>query len=104
MACRLPGSEQHRGGSPATTTSRRYLAALAAALLADPVAAEQDAWPSRPLRAIVAFPAGSGTDTLARFYAERLGRALGQPMAVENLGGANGAPWFCLNERVREEL
>jgi tripartite-type tricarboxylate transporter receptor subunit TctC len=86
------------------TTSRRGLAPLAAVLLANPVAAEQGAWPNRPLRAIVAFPAGSGTDTLARFYAERLGRALGQLVAVENLGGANGAPWFCLDERVREEF
>lgn len=70
---------------------RRNLAPLAAALLGAPAAAQEAAWPGRPLRAIVAFPAGSGTDTLARFYAERLGRALGQPVMVENLGGANGA-------------
>lgn len=70
--------------------TRRGLAPLAAALLAAPAAA-QDAWPSRPLRAIVAFPAGSGTDALARFYAERLTRVLGQPVTVENIGGANGA-------------
>ncbi|MCB4821392.1 Bug family tripartite tricarboxylate transporter substrate binding protein [Roseicella aerolata] len=76
--------------------SRRGLAPLGAALLAAPalprrVAAQEDAWPGRPLRAIVAFPAGSGTDTLARFYGDRLGRALGQPVTIENLGGANGA-------------
>jgi tripartite-type tricarboxylate transporter receptor subunit TctC len=76
--------------------SRRHgLALLAPALgwLAAPrAAAAQDApWPTRPLRALVAFPAGSGTDTLARFYAERLSRALGQPVPVENMGGANGA-------------
>jgi tripartite-type tricarboxylate transporter receptor subunit TctC len=69
---------------------------IAAVLLAGTVgtchvAAEEATWPSRPFRAIVAFPAGSGTDTLARFYAERLGRALGQPVTVENIGGANGA-------------
>ena len=52
---------------------------------------QETAWPSRPLRAIVAFPAGSGTDSLARFYADRLGRVLGQPVTVDNMGGANGA-------------
>ena len=66
------------------------------ALLATPLALPalahaQEAWPGRPVRILVAFPAGSGTDTLARFYAERLSRALGQPMPVENMGGANGA-------------
>jgi tripartite-type tricarboxylate transporter receptor subunit TctC len=73
---------------------RALLAAAAAAPLAPAAAprAQQDApWPARPVRALVAFPAGSGTDTLARFYAERLTRALGQPVPVENMGGANGA-------------
>ncbi len=73
-------------------TRRHALARLgvALALAAPAVARAQDAWPSRPVRALVAFPAGSGTDTLARFYAERLSRALGQPVPVENMGGANG--------------
>ena len=65
---------------------------LATPLLATPrpARAQEAAWPSRPVRALVAFPAGSGTDTLARYYAERLSRALGQPVPVENMGGANG--------------
>ncbi|MBK1661135.1 hypothetical protein CKO45_23255 [Paracraurococcus ruber] len=90
----LPGLQaerEHPGGGPtAMRPTRRGLAPLAATLLPLPAAA-QDAWPSRPLRAIVAFPAGSGTDTLARFYGERLGRVLGQAVLVENIGGANGA-------------
>ncbi|GGC36504.1 ABC transporter substrate-binding protein [Siccirubricoccus deserti] len=80
----------------ASALSRRGLALLAAApalgrLTTPRAAAAQDiAWPTRPLRALVAFPAGSGTDSLARFYGERLTRALGQPVPVENMGGANG--------------
>ena len=75
---------------------RGFAPLIAAALLTSATGprcatAQEAAWPSRPLRAIVAFPAGSGTDTLARFYAERLGRTLGQPVMVENIGGANGA-------------
>jgi tripartite-type tricarboxylate transporter receptor subunit TctC len=77
--------------------SRRHgLTLLAAPLLgrlaAPDAALAQDnvPWPSGPVRALVAFPAGSGTDSLARFYAERLSRTLGQPVPVENMGGANG--------------
>jgi tripartite-type tricarboxylate transporter receptor subunit TctC len=69
--------------------SRRAL--LAAPLLLPGLARAQEGWPTRPVRIIVPFPAGSGTDTLARFYAERLSRTLGQPVPVENMGGANGA-------------
>ena len=73
---------------------RRGLALLGGALGlgASPIAnAQEAAWPSRPLRAIVAFPPGSGTDSLARFYGERLGRVFGQNVVIENIGGANGA-------------
>ncbi len=66
-------------------------ALLATPLALPSLARTQEAWPTRPVRILVAFPAGSGTDTLARFYAERLSRALGQPVPVENMGGANGA-------------
>jgi tripartite-type tricarboxylate transporter receptor subunit TctC len=70
---------------------RRGLVPLIAGIRPGAALAQETGWPSRPLRAIVAFPAGSGTDSLARFYAERLGRVLGQPVTVENIGGANGA-------------
>ena len=67
-------------------------AALSLPLLALPSGvAGQETWPTRPVRIIVPFPAGSGTDTVARFYAERLARSLGQAVPIENLAGANGA-------------
>ena len=65
------------------------LAILGAAGLARPAAA-QPAWPARPLRLIVPFPAGGTTDTLARMLAERLGARIGQTVVVENQGGAAG--------------
>jgi tripartite-type tricarboxylate transporter receptor subunit TctC len=70
-------------------------AALAAPLIL-PMAARQaraqsTAFPSRPLRIIVPFLAGSGSDSGARAYAEGIGRHLGQPVVVDNRPGASGA-------------
>lgn len=48
------------------------------------------AWPDRPVRLLVAFPAGSVTDTLIRNLSDPLARELGQPVIVENRPGANG--------------
>jgi len=79
--------------SKATATRRSLLALGAGAIFSTPfIARAQEAtWPSRPVRIIAAFPAGSGTDSLARFYGERLGRIFGQNFVIENIGGANGA-------------
>jgi tripartite-type tricarboxylate transporter receptor subunit TctC len=67
---------------------------LAATLLiacALPAAAVAQAWPQRPIKMIVPFPAGGGTDFIARLAAKHLSDRLGQQVFVENRGGANGA-------------
>jgi tripartite-type tricarboxylate transporter receptor subunit TctC len=70
-------------------TIRLALAALAfAALQGGPVAAED--WPSRPIRLMVGFGAGGGTDVATRIVAEPLGEVLGQRFVVENKPGAGG--------------
>jgi tripartite-type tricarboxylate transporter receptor subunit TctC len=47
-------------------------------------------WPTRPVRVIVSFPAGGGTDATARAYAEKLSQTLGQQFVVDNRAGASG--------------
>jgi tripartite-type tricarboxylate transporter receptor subunit TctC len=62
---------------------------LAAFALAAPLAWAQ-AYPDKPIRFIVPFTAGSGTDIVARTVAEPMSRSLGQPIVVENRPGAGG--------------
>ena len=69
--------------------TRRAALALGGAALAAPVAA-QDRFPARPIRLNVSFPPGGGTDILGRLLAQKLSDLLGQPMVVENRGGAGG--------------
>ena len=67
------------------------ISALAGVLAwATPVAAQSD-YPNRPVRIIIPYPAGASTDTIGRPVAERLQSLLGQPVVVENRGGAGGA-------------
>ncbi|WP_228770970.1 tripartite tricarboxylate transporter substrate binding protein [Cupriavidus sp. U2] len=65
---------------------------LALSATALPLAARAaDTYPSRPIRLVVPFAAGSGTDAVARITAKELGDALGQNVVVDNRPGANGA-------------
>ena len=47
-------------------------------------------WPERPIRMIIPFAAGSGADTVGRTFGEQLAKALGQPVVIDNKGGAGG--------------
>ncbi len=59
-------------------------------VLAQGFVCAQEAYPARPIRFILPFPPGGGTDILGRIISERLSASLGQPVVIENRGGAGG--------------
>jgi tripartite-type tricarboxylate transporter receptor subunit TctC len=67
----------------------RTFAALVAAALS--LAAQAQTYPTRPVRVMVPFPAGSATDLVARLVGQQLAEALKQPFIVENKPGAQGS-------------
>ena len=67
---------------------RRVLAGL---LLAWAATAFAQDWPTKPIRWIVPYPPGGGTDVIARIVQQRMSEGLGQPIVIENRGGAGGA-------------
>jgi len=70
---------------------RRFLVAAAAALAATGgIAFAQSPFPSKPITMVVPFPPGGVADTVARPVAEAMSRDLGQPVVIENRGGAGG--------------
>src|SRR5437016_7682395 len=74
--------------------SRRNLLHLAAGATALPALsriAGAQAYPTRPITMVVPNPAGGGSDAAGRTIVERMGASLGQPIIVENIGGAGGS-------------
>jgi tripartite-type tricarboxylate transporter receptor subunit TctC len=73
---------------------REFLTTSASAALAAPMLSTglfaQEAWPTREVHTICMFPPGTGADILVRFYAKKLGDALGKTVVVENKVGAFG--------------
>ena len=63
------------------------VAAIAAGL---PLSAAAQAWPSKPIRMVIPFPAGGATDIIGRVIGQKLGTALGQQVVIDNKPGAGG--------------
>jgi tripartite-type tricarboxylate transporter receptor subunit TctC len=78
----------------ASMTTRRGFLGIAGAALSSPVlpriVSAEPSWPSRPIRAIVPFSAGSSIDIVGRIVLDPVSQRLGQPIVMENRGGAGG--------------
>ena len=74
-----------RMGIPAACAAGALLA-----LIASPLALHAQDYPNRPVNVVVPFPAGGPSDVVARIVTEQMGKALGQTLVIENVGGAGG--------------
>src|SRR5262249_26547886 len=70
---------------------KKLFVSLALAMIAGIAAAQAQTYPSRQITLIVPFPPGGSTDVAARIMAERMRPILGQPIVIENVGGAGGS-------------
>src|SRR5688572_6193737 len=73
-----------------TKASRAFLCSIAAVVWLCPVASWAQTFPSKPVRYVVPFPAGSGNDMVGRLITDRLTRLWGQQVIVDNRSGASG--------------
>src|SRR3954466_12975965 len=70
---------------------RKLFIALALTIVAGIAVAQAQTYPVRSLTLVVPFPPGGSTDAAARIMAERMRASLGQPIVIENVGGAGGS-------------
>jgi tripartite-type tricarboxylate transporter receptor subunit TctC len=82
---------------------RRFLHLAAAAAVLPSRVAWAQSYPARPVTMIVPFPAGGATDVIARIMAERMRGPLGQPIIIENVGGADGSVGVGRTARARPD-
>src|SRR5271170_3258610 len=73
---------------------RALCAAVAGVVMSAAFAAAAEDWPSRPIRVISPFPAGSASDTVSRVVLDQVSQILGQPMVIETKPGAGGVVGF----------
>ena len=73
-----------------TIKRRDFISLSIAATTMVPAAHAADTFPSRPIRLIVPYPPGGGTDIVGRVLGEKLSASLGQPIIVDDRGGAGG--------------
>ncbi|MET0923019.1 MAG: tripartite tricarboxylate transporter substrate-binding protein, partial [Xanthobacteraceae bacterium] len=70
---------------------RKSIVAIALTVFAGIASAQAQTYPSRSITIVVPFPPGGSTDVIARVMAERMRPVLGQPVIIENVGGAGGS-------------
>src|SRR5450756_22635 len=81
----------HKGGDMKATL--RLAVCVIAAGISTSLQAQVDSaqsYPAKPMRVIVGFTAGGGTDILARLVSQKISESLGQPVVIENRAGASG--------------
>ncbi|MFO1267354.1 MAG: tripartite tricarboxylate transporter substrate binding protein [Rubrivivax sp.] len=90
----MPMRSPMRSPMPVSRPLRRCATAMAGlallAALLPPLPAQAQDWPARPVRVIVPFPPGGGTDTVARPLTAKLSQLSGQQFVIDNRGGAGG--------------
>jgi tripartite-type tricarboxylate transporter receptor subunit TctC len=88
-------------GSPVRLALCGTMALLLAASFAAPASAED--WPTRPIRVISPYPAGSASDTVTRVVVDEVSRVLGQPFVIEVRPGAGGTVGFAAVARAKPD-